>query len=189
MSGLERGALALAVLACAVAPAFAQWHDTNGQALADTAWRKSEGALHAALALAPNESAFLKEWNDKPEATQPEIKSASVVKRGATITGFVLFSGCGDEHASCDADVDFKVLKPDGSVYADAPKNRIWAGPGPKAGTVGVGRRRLRIEIEPDDPLGRYKVIAIFHDPHGGKALTLEREFDVVPAIKSSRQT
>lgn len=167
-----------AVLLCSAAQA--QWYDTQTRKpLPDTEWRKTSGALGAALLLTDKPDAFMKEWTETPESHMPLLKPVSVVKRGDVVAALVLFSGCGSKTSTCSAHVDFKVLKPDGSVYGDVPGNPAWSGASPKVGIVVLSKAQLRVRIEPNDPLGTYQVLATMTDTNANTSIRLKQTFQV----------
>jgi hypothetical protein len=174
-------ATVLVVLWIAAGPVSAQWYDTRtGMLEPDAPWRKSIEGLGAALLLTRDIDAFLKEWDGTPSSYAPTIKTASRAKRGDTVAAIVAFTGCRGASGTCNATVDFKVLKPDGSVYADLQGARAWAGLSPKARVVVLSEAQLRIRIEPTDPLGEYIVLGTLRQLDTGRSLNLKQTFRVI---------
>ncbi len=174
-------ATVLAVLSIAVGPVSAQWYDSQtGRPEPDAPWRKSLEGLSAALFLTRDIDAFLKEWDGTLPSHAPTLKTTSRARRGDTVAAIVAFTGCRGTSGTCNATVDFKVLNPDGSVYADLPGGRAWAGLSPKARVVVLSEAQLRIRIEPSDPLGEYSVLGTFRHLETGRSLNLKQTFRVI---------
>lgn len=160
---------------------WTQWYDTNTKdPRPDNDWRKTSGDLGAMLVITDDADAFLKEWYGTKVSDTPHIKTTDKAKRGGTVTALLFFSGCAPEGKSCDAKVDFKVLSPDGSVYADAKGYKVFSHPSPPKTIVALSEAQLRIGIESKDPLGIYSVIVEFHNPTSAKSIVLKQKFEVV---------
>ena len=175
----------LSILALLASSSYAQWYEREtGAPVPDTDWRKSSSGIGAALMLTDNPRALFDEWSNTPQSHAPilpTLKSASRIKRGDIVTAVILFSGCGPEGASCGAVVDFRTLKPDHSIYGEAPNNRMWSRPAPKAGNVMLSEAYLQIRIEPVDPLGVYQVQVLVKEPRSKITLKLTQQFLVTP--------
>jgi hypothetical protein len=174
--------LLVLLLALSVVDSYAQWFDPKtGGRLQDNDWRKASGDLGAMIIMTNNAESFFYEWENTAAAHIPQVKTTSQVRRGEVIAALLFFSGCGAEGDSCNAVVDFKVMKPDGSVYGDNPGNKVLAWPAPKKGVVLLSQAHLQIRIEPNDPIGAYPVIAVLREPNTGKVIRLKQQFEVVP--------
>lgn len=80
----------------------------------------------------------------------------------------------------CDADVDFTVLKPDGSEYASRKGAELWKGkPAPAKDVIQLSVANLGLVIEPHDPAGVYRVQATAHDRNGARDVSIEQVFTV----------
>jgi hypothetical protein len=155
---------------------FGQWRDRSG-VVADTSWRKSVGGFGVMLLLTTDPESFRKAW-DSPPNTVPQIRPASEARIGQRIDAFVVFSGCEESSIGlCQIDGDFRVLKPDGSVYFEQSKVPLWGSLAPGKGMVQLGHRQLEIKIEPTDPLGAYRIIAKVRDLQSGKSVDVEQAF------------
>ena len=149
--------------ACTAVHAHAQWMDqSTGQALPDTKSRKSSGVTGASLVLTGDAASFIKEWTSSPESHAPRVPRLGPVRRGDSVWALLFFTGCGTEKTICDAIVDFTVLNPDGSVYAEQPGNKVSTQPSGKPGIIYLSQSYLQVRIEPQDSLGRYRVLALF---------------------------
>lgn len=169
-----------ALMLCPVAGEAQWYHRETGVPLADNEWRKTSGSLGALLIVTAKAEEFLREWHSTPEAHAPRVVPVDRVKRGDVIAALLFFSGCGVPGQSCRAAVDFKVLRPDGSVYGDLPNNRVSARPAPESGIVVLSEAHLNIRAEPQDPFGVYTVIAALREPPTGRAIHLKRQFEVI---------
>ncbi len=180
---LLRGAfLLLAAVTLVSSDAIAQWRDTkSGAPLRDSEWRKTSGQLGAMLVVTDKAEAFVGEWTHTPEAHIPIVSTANHVRRGDVVAALLLFAGCGTQGDSCDAVVDFKVLRPDGSVYGELPGNVVYAGLAPRKEIVLLSQAHLMVRIEPTDPYGTYLVIAVLRERAAGRVLQLKQKFDVIP--------
>ncbi len=155
---------------------LAQWKGDEGELVPDTEWHRSDGTFGVMLILTTKPDAFLENW-EKP-TDEVEISTANEIRRGETIVAVVLFTGCQpDSDNLCNLVVAHRVLKPSGEIYADTGQQELWLGkPGPPEGALQLGAGFLRITIEPDDPLGEYRIYAAVRDLNSSKQLlTLQR--------------
>ena len=178
----RRGMLVVAffstVFLLGVKLSWAGWYQ-NGETVPDTGWRKSRGDFGAMILLTKKAQEFVAAWG-QPTASVP-ISVAQTVHRGERITAFISFVGCTPEQGGlCNITGDFVILKPDGSVYGEFSQVELWTGKSAlPIGQLGLGVRHATVEIEPDDPLGRYLVKAKVHDHNGNITLELEQVFVV----------
>ena len=81
-----------------------------------------------------------------------------------------------------------KILRPDGSNYADMPQVEIWENkPPPPKGILELGVGYLKVIIEAEDPDGTYTVQATVTDNVKKSSFVLTRTFSV-PAQKPTKQ-
>jgi len=146
-------------------------------------WSRSDGPLAAMLLVTADPDGFFAQWRRKPaEGFEPEIATASRATRGGTVTALVVFGGCApDAYGNCRARVDYRVLRPDGSVYAEFADGELWLGKTPPP-ALQVAPASLEVEFEPLDPLGAYRFEAVVRDPVAGRELRLARALEVVAA-------
>lgn len=170
----------LAVLSGLALPVCAQWK-RNFAPIADDAARKSSGDFGAQLFLTQDPQGFWEQWDRPPDPKNPpRIVTADSGCRGDVVMGVVLFSGCkADEEGECRSLVDFKVLRPDGSVYADLPGGELWNRPAMPTGYLQASVGNVAFRVEPDDPFGTYTIQATARDSVAGLALKLEAPFTV----------
>jgi len=119
------------------------------------------------------------------ECARPESPSIQPVpgalRRGQAVVAVIIFTGCRAEKDKCKSSVDFRVLKPDGSTYAEQRDLVLWDGSPPSGRQLLLSRANLGIRIEPTDPAGEYRVRALVFDHIAGVQLTLESRFSVAP--------
>lgn len=160
----------------ASATAPSQWKK-NGGSVADSADRKSLNGFGAHLLVVENPQAFIEEWV-KPET--PQINIATEVERGKVFGGLVLFVGCKpDAKGVCNAEVDYMLYKPDGSLYAERKREALWKEEPAPADIIQLSRAILGFRIEPKDPAGEYTVKARVSDLNAKITFELEAKFRV----------
>ena len=166
--------LAVLVVVLANVMVSAQWKKGD-EKVEDTAERKSVNEFGGYLIIVEDPKGFIKEWT-KPQT--PNIKPVTNVKRGKVIGAIVLFAGCKPDSAGvCNSEVDYVVIKPDGNVYAERKEQPLWKEQAPPPKNVQFIRAILAIRMEPDDPVGEYKVRAKVSDLNAGVTFELETKF------------
>lgn len=163
------------------ASASAQWRE-NGKPVPDTMSQKTWGNFGAMLQLTDKPDELFATWG-KPGAAVPvsAIKSA---KRGEPVVGVIFFSGCSmDDHGLCDAEVTFRIFRPDGTPYSAEEHAELWIGkPPPRKGQLQLGVGAIGAIIEPQDPHGTYSVRAHLHDKVSQARVELVTTFEVARA-------
>ena len=172
--------LVAAVLALSSATSWAQWTDSSGKPLPDTEWRKTADGLGAMLLVSGDYNAFIKEWTGAEVGQAPSLNPVSELKRGDEATILIFFSGCAKAGGQCDLSADFKVIAPDGSTYGEFKDRKAWEGKIDKEGTVILSHAMTRMNIEPHDALGEYKVLATLRRPSTGTSIELRQTLRVV---------
>ncbi len=170
----------LAVCLLAASAASAQWRE-GGRPVSDDAGRQRDGDFGAMLVVTDKLDQFLLEW-DKPDdpSHPPMVSRARSAKRGGVVWAVVVFTNCapGDDRL-CRADVDFDILRPDGSSYASHKAAELWHGPPPPPHILQLSAARLGFQVELDDPLGTYAIRAVALDRVANRKVTLEQKLDV----------
>jgi hypothetical protein len=163
--------------------ASAQWRQ-DGKIVPDTAWAKSAGDFGAQLVFTDKPEELFAAW-EKPGPAVLYSETA-VAKRGVPIVGVVFFAGCApDDKGKCQTTVRFTAYTPDGKPWGDAQNAELWAGkPPPEKGHMQLSLGNMGIVIDPDDPLGVYKVRAEVVGKIAKKTLVLERTFTAVEVDK-----
>ena len=156
-----------------------EWRDLNGHSIKDTAWMKSSGNFGAQLILVSNEKEFLKRWNTPTKGVKIPIVTG--VNKGELLITPVLFAGCQtNQSGMCDVTGDFKLIRPDGTLYGKYCDIRIWKNKPPLPnGIFGLSEGYLKLTIEPEDPEGIYTVKVKVTDHIQKKSLVLTRTFSV----------
>jgi len=158
----------------------AAWRDKEGKVLEDTESMKSSGDFGAQLVLIGDEDEFFKRWETPSKDVQ--INTISQLARGESLIAPVIFSGCyTNEDGKCDVVMDYSVLKPDGTTYAELKDVEVWTDkPAPLDGTLELSVGHIKIVIEPDDLLGTYSVSAKVTDRVLKSSLELNQKFTVM---------
>jgi hypothetical protein len=152
----------------------AQWKKGD-EKVEDTADRKSVNGFGGHLIIVEDPKGFIEEWS-KPQT--PDIKVATTVERGKLIGAFVLFAGCKpDSGGVCKAEVDYVVLKPDGTLYGERKAEPLWDEQAPPVQNIQLSKAILALRMEAKDPSGEYKVRAKVSDLNAGVTFELETKF------------
>lgn len=157
--------------------AYAGWINKSGESLPDSESRKAIGDFGAHLIFVGDENELFKRWATPSETVN--VKTIEKVSVHGAINAFVVFSGCKrDKSGNCSVSMRFRVLQPDGKVYADTPPMEVWnEKPAPPNKTVELSVQYLKIVIEPNDQLGKYTVFAQVSDNNTGSVLQLQAPF------------
>ena len=177
---LNSAAVLLAVM-LAVTPVLGQGRSETGP-VADNEWTSFEKDFGAMLVITDKHDEFVQAWN-KPAAPdyQPRMSTVSQAVRGSTVVALVLFTNCtANEAGNCDSEVDFRVLRPDGSVYAEFANIELWKLKVPPKGVLSLGKAFVGFKIEMDDPLGTYRFEAVVRDKQANYRLALAQSLEVV---------
>jgi len=150
--------------------------------VAEESWRGRKGELTVYLVITADPKGFLQQWKSPPRPGYvPEVTSSPLVSRGTEVGGFVLFSGCKvNDDGTCDATVDWLLLKPDGTGYADRKRGVLWKEK-PIINTLMLSATNLGLRIELEDPLGQYIMKATVNDHVQNVSLEVEAKLMVVP--------
>jgi hypothetical protein len=169
------------LIAMLILPALvnAGWVDKNGNHLMDTPNMKSRGAFGALMLLTAKEKETFEKW-DIPSA-EVFIDTADTFKKNEFVTVLIFFVGCGvNQIGQCNLAVKFKVIQPDGGIYADLPQQEAWTGESPSDNTVQMGTSYIKIRIEDNEPLGKYEVLVDVFNLYLDTKLSLSTIFEVV---------
>ena len=162
--------------------ANAGWVDKQGNQIPDSPHMKSAGNLITQLVITDNEAQVLKNWGTPSETVYFPV--ANKIKKGKIITAFVVFGGCAtNAEGNCDLRMQMIVYKPDGSVYSNLPVMEVWSGkPVPPNKNLGLSVDYMRVIIEPNDPLGKYKIDTKIIDKISDKKMVLTSYFTAIEA-------
>ena len=174
----------LVVLALLPAVALAGWINRQGESLPDSDSRKAVGDFGAELIFVRDENQLFKRWATPSETV--DVKTIDTVKVGEAINAFVVFSGCkADTNGNCSVAMRFRVIQPDGKIYADTPPMEVWENkPAPRRKALQLSVQYLKVRIEPNDQLGRYVVYAQVRDNNTEKVLQLQSPFTAAMGSK-----
>jgi len=167
----------LIVLAFLPTLAFAGWINKQGEELPDAAHRKAVGEFGAQLILVGDENELFRRWAIPSETV--DVKPIDSVEVNGFINAFVIFNGCKpDNKGNCSVAMRFRVIQPDGQIYADTPPMEVWENkPVPPGKTLELSVEYLKVRIEPEDQLGRYVIYTQVRDNNTGTVLQLQSPF------------
>lgn len=159
----------------------ASWK-VNGKPVPDREWAKSDGDFGAQLVFTDKPDELFAAWEEPGAAVL--LSETVVAKRGVPIVGVVFFAGCAaNERGKCEATVRFTAETPEGKPWGDPVDAELWIDkPAPEKGLMQLSAGNMGIVIDPDDPLGTYKVKAVVTDKVAHKRMVLERTFTAVEA-------
>lgn len=164
-------AAAIALILLTGFVAQAQWKK-DGKPVEDAPDRKMIGGFGGHLIVVKDPRKFIEDWQ-KPET--PNIKAATDVQRDELLGAFVLFAGCKpDEQGICNAEVNYSVYRPDGSLYAERKSQPLWKEQAPPEPNTQLSRAILAIRLEKNDPVGEYKIKAKVSDLNASISFELE---------------
>ena len=171
----------LSLLCLLISCAQAGWYDKQGNPIPDSADRKSSGDFGAQLIFIADEQALFKQWAT-PSATV-NLDTVDTIKVNRPISAFIIFSGCKANPAgNCNVSMRYRVIQPDGKVYAETPTMEVWQEkPEPPGHALQLSVQYLKVVIEPDEQQGRYTVQTQVRDDNTGTVLNLKKSFTAVP--------
>src|SRR5437867_168035 len=139
--------------------AFPQWRE-DGKVVPDRPWAKSAGDFGAKLMLTDKPDELFAAWEKKgPAVLMSETEST---KRGVPIVAVVFFTGCtANKRGMCEATVRFTAYTPDGKAWGKPQEGELWVNkPPPPKDQIQLSIGNMGLVIDPDDPLGVYRVQA-----------------------------
>jgi hypothetical protein len=127
---------------------------------------------------------LFEQWNASSETV--DVKTTDIVEVNGAINAFVVFSGCKrDAAGNCSVEMRFRVLQPDGKVYAETPAMEVWnRKPAPPGRSLELSVQYLKVVIEPTDQLGTYTIQSQVRDNNSGDVLQLSGPFNAVATKK-----
>ena len=160
-----------------------EWH-TNNKPDNSNSFQGSSGEFGAMIFMTTDSQKMLDNW----EAPTPgyHILPSENVEKGQPIEALVLFSGCSaNADGNCIAEVDYQILKPDGSIYAEYKNTELWKNkPALPKGQLGLGIDRVGLIAEDNDPIGVYKVTCVVKDLVSNNKFFIYSSFKVNEANK-----
>ncbi len=180
---MKRILLALVVVISSISSwSNAGWVDRQGNAIPDSEHMKSVGDLVAQLVVTDNEAEVLKNWGTPSESVY--FPTAEKIERNKLLSIFVVFGGCAtDQQGNCDLRMKITIFQPNGSVYSELPEMEVWSyKPVPPNRSLGLSVGYIRVRIEPNEPLGEYRVQSQISDRVSGNAMLLASSFEAIEA-------
>ena len=169
----------VAAIVLVALPVSGQWVEGDSPA-SETPWTGNSGPFGAILVVTDDSEGFFEEWNRPPDPERPpSINSTQLALRGERVDAILVFTGCQPNPELCDVAVDYRVLKPDGSTYAEQEGVPVWKGAEVPEGRLQLSEQNLGLAFEPDDPLGVYRVEALVRDRVADRSIALETELSV----------
>ena len=164
-----------------------EWY-TNGKPDSSKSYQGSSGDFGAMIFMTTDSQKMLDNW----QAPTPgyHILDAENVEKGKPIEALVLFSGCSaNAEGNCIAEIDYQILKPDGSVYAEYKNTELWRNkPALPKGQIGLSVDRVGLIAEANDPTGVYKITCVVKDLVSKNQFFIYSSFKVNEANKSLKQ-
>ena len=156
---------------------FAGWINQSGESLPDTDASKAVGDFGAQMIFVSDERELLSLWRTPSETVN--VKTIDKVETSGFVNAFIVFGGCKpDISGNCSVTMRFRVLQPDGKVYAETPAMEVWKEkPVPPGKSIELSVDYLKIRIEPNDQIGQYTVQAQVKDENASIVMQLKRSF------------
>jgi hypothetical protein len=137
--------------------------------------RYSVSGFGARLVVTENPRDYIQKWQ-RPDI--PKINSATEVNLEDALGVFVVFTGCQKGAlAACNAEVDYTIYRPDGSVFADRKALTLWKGDA--SPDLRLAEGFLPFRLGKNEPSGQYKVKAKVSDLNAGLSFEMETKFRV----------
>lgn len=188
--------MVFALLAALVpATAMAQWRTRDGAKVEDTPSQQSERGFGAMLQIATEAESkrFHEEWYGTAIDHAPQLQTTDSVRRGETVSVLVLYAGCALDDVSeeiitagkapSDAHLRLRVVAPDGKDYTDAEELSLARSqPAAPQHIVQLSPVELKINFEPEDALGDYRIEARIDHPDKDSLLQLSTTITLKPA-------
>ncbi|MCP4237206.1 MAG: hypothetical protein GY770_27085 [Aestuariibacter sp.] len=153
------------------------WIDRDGNPIPDSAEQKSIGQFGAWLLLTNDVKNSLEKWNTPSETVY--IDTSKNYKKNEYIAAFVFFSGCSEnESGKCNLNVKYKIIQPDGKVYADIPEQEAWSKK-PPGRSIQMSTAYIQVRIESHELKGTYEILADVIDNNSSQKLNLSSKFEI----------
>lgn len=87
-------------------------------------------------------------------------------------------------------EADYKILRPDGSLYAEYENTEVWRNRPPiPEGKVGLAVDRVGLIVDPEDPVGEYEIHCTVKDVVAKTEFIISAGFMVVEANNKLQPT
>ncbi|HEX9941153.1 MAG TPA: hypothetical protein VGG03_03995 [Thermoanaerobaculia bacterium] len=116
-----------------------------------------------------------------PDGKFSEAQPVKVAPRGKLIAAVVFFKDCKPDAAgNCNVDLDLQGVDPRGAMFENRKGAELWRNkPAPHPGLTQIGAAYMKIQIEPRDPAGTYRILAVAHDRNSRTDARAEASFEV----------
>jgi hypothetical protein len=116
-----------------------------------------------------------------PNGKPFEIAPVKIAPRGQFLSAVVLFRDCkADASGNCNVELDIVAYDPAGKVYGEMKGAELWQyRTAPAPGHTQLGVAYMGLEIEPQDPVGVYRIEAVARDLNAGVAGASTTQFEV----------
>jgi len=169
-----RSLLAVALLCSASSAKPIQW-EVDGHFAADTADHKVVDGFGVYLALVPEGGQVLEEYATWTGKGAPLVPFVDSVSDGEEFDAIVLYGGCGrDQGAGCVVSVDYRIYRPDGTLYAQRMEPPMSSGAVPAPRHTFVARSILPMRFTIVDERGPYRITARVRDLNRGIDVDVE---------------
>ncbi len=116
-----------------------------------------------------------------PDGKHAIAQPVKVAPRGKPIAAFVFFQNCKPDNAGkCNVDLDLLGIDPRGSAFENRKGAPLWRNQkAPHPGIIQLGTSYMKIQLEPKDLAGTYKVVAVARDRNSGAEARADASFEV----------
>jgi hypothetical protein len=166
----------------------AAWKE-NGKAVPEKPWARSFGDFGAQLVFTDDPDSLFETWERPgPASLQHGVASAP---RDADLVAAIFFFGCTpDAKGFCQTTVRFTAFGPDRKPWGDPQNADLWSSRRPPGkGLMQLGIGTMGLVLDPDDPLGAYRVKAEVIDKVAKKTIVLERTVTVIAEEEEEEDT
>ncbi|MDO6680581.1 MULTISPECIES: hypothetical protein [unclassified Shewanella] len=160
-----------------------QWYE-NGEIAPERSFQGGIGDFGAMVFMTTNSQKMLDNWEVPTDGYY--VTNDEEVEKGQPIEALVVFYGCkANEKGNCVAEVDYRIVKPDGSVYTEIKDTELWKNkPAMPEGQLGLAVDRVGLIAELGDPVGVYTVELVIRDLVSNNEFPLYSSFKVIEANK-----
>ncbi len=174
-----KSALTYALLVTLSFASVAGWIDREGNPLPDSPDQKAIGEFGAWLLLTNNVEKALKNWGTPSETVY--LDTEKNYKRNEFISALIIFSGCTeDKNGHCNLAVKYKIIQPDGKIYADLPIQEAWIGKASPGKALQMSIGYVKVRIEDHEAIGTYEILADVIDSNLDEKISLSSKFEIL---------
>jgi hypothetical protein len=157
----------------------------NGEPDSSKSFQGAAGDFGAMIFMTTDSQKMLENWEAPTQGFH--ILESENVEKGQPIEALVLFSGCStNAEGNCITEVDYQILKPDGTIYAEYKNTELWRNkPALPKGQLGLAIDRVGLIAETNDPIGVYKVTCVVKDLVSNNKFFIYSSFKVNEANKA----